>query len=135
MDTANAISGVSSLNASLLRHSQNAPADGDAQAPIPLQGSTRTQPVQPVTHGERSEFSGKDANRDEVTKAVKNMNEFLQKVRRSVEFNIDEDSGRMVVQVKDAETHEVIRQIPSEQMLKIAKQMDKLYGLLFEESV
>jgi flagellar protein FlaG len=38
----------------------------------------------------------------------------------------------MVVAVVDAETQEVIRQIPSEEVLAIAARLDEARGLLFE---
>lgn len=74
-------------------------------------------------------------DKDQVTAAVKNMNDFLQMVRRTLQFTVDEDSGEMVVQIKDAQTNQVIRQIPSDEMLKLAKQLDKIKGLLFEDKV
>lgn len=136
MDTANAISGVSRLNVNVSWHSQNAPAESKAQESTPpSQDAIVKQPVNALTQGAQAESAGKDKNQDkeELNTVVKHMNDFLQMVRRAVEFKVDEDSGRLVVQVKDAETKQLIRQIPSEQMLQIAKQMDKLNGLLFEE--
>jgi flagellar protein FlaG len=38
-----------------------------------------------------------------------------------------------VVKVVDNDTKEVIRQIPSEEMLKIAKYIDEITGLLFKD--
>lgn len=73
-----------------------------------------------------------DAKRP-VEQAVKDINEFFQNIRRTLEFKLDQDSGRMVVQIKDAETKQVIRQIPEEYVLKLAKQLDEVKGLLFED--
>lgn len=67
--------------------------------------------------------------RDEVTlreslqSAVAQINEHMQNVERSLQFTIDEDSGRDVVTVLDKKTEEIIRQFPSEEVLVIARQI------------
>ena len=47
-----------------------------------------------------------------------------------VEFSLDADSGRVVVKIIDSATQEVVRQIPMEEMLALAKALDKFQGLL-----
>tara|TARA_R110001606_G_scaffold395213_1_gene567050 strand:- start:35939 stop:36325 length:387 start_codon:yes stop_codon:yes gene_type:complete len=68
------------------------------------------------------------AKRDEVSQqreslqsAVAQINEHMQKVERSLQFTIDEDSGKDVVTVLDKKTEEIIRQFPSEEVLVIAR--------------
>lgn len=63
---------------------------------------------------------------DEVEKAVAPM-------AQSLQFSLDKDSGKTVVKVMDTETNEVIRQIPSEEVLAISKAVDKLKGLLLKQ--
>jgi len=142
MDTANAISGLPSLGSNLPRRPsitstgvEGSRPGGEAPPSGAAEVSGQNQTVASITKMEKSGFSGNDANPDkqQVSEAVKNMNDFLQMVRRTLQFTMDEDSGRMVVQIKDAETDQVIRQIPPENMLKLAKELDKLNGLLFEE--
>jgi uncharacterized FlaG/YvyC family protein len=38
------------------------------------------------------------------------------------------------VEVKDAQNDEVIRQIPSEEMVELARNMERIRGILFDES-
>lgn len=59
----------------------------------------------------------------ELEKAVESINDFLQSSKRSLEFSVDETSGRTVIKVMDAEREEVIRQIPPETALEL---MEKL---------
>jgi flagellar protein FlaG len=112
-------------------------AGGEAPPSGLVQSAGQNQTVGAANNAEKSGFSEKKTkpDKDQVTAAVKNMNDFLQMVRRTLQFTVDEDSGEMVVQIKDAQTNQVIRQIPSEEMLKLAKQLDKLKGLLFEDKV
>jgi len=71
--------------------------------------------------------------RDQLTDAVERINEMMQNGKQTLKFQLDDDSGRMVVQVMDARTDEVIRQIPSEETLKFAEYVDGLVGLIFNK--
>lgn len=50
----------------------------------------------------------------------------------NLQFSIDEESGETVVKVVDADTDEVIRQIPSEEMLALARNLQRMEGFLFD---
>lgn len=58
-----------------------------------------------------------------VEQAVSQVNEFVQNLSRDLQFTVDEDSGRTVIKVLDTETKEVIRQIPPEELLRIANHL------------
>lgn len=73
------------------------------------------------------------AAKEDVEKAVKEVNDFLKPLNNSLQFNIDEDTGQTVVKVIDSSTKEIIRQFPSEEMLSIAKAIDKMKGLLVQQ--
>ena len=72
---------------------------------------------------------------DQLKEAVKATNDFVSLVNNSVEFSMDDDTGVTVVKVVDKETKEVVRQIPSEEMLAIAKALDTVQGLLVRQKV
>ncbi|HUL13931.1 MAG TPA: flagellar protein FlaG [Methylococcaceae bacterium] len=137
MGTANAISSIYSVGSSLLRRPSNGEASARPVGETPPSGVTQVG-IQTVTGAGNAENSGlsdqgRNPDKKDVACAVKNMNDFLQRVRRTLQFSMDEDSGKIVVQIKDQETDQVIRQIPPEFMLKLAEQMDKFKGLLFAE--
>jgi flagellar protein FlaG len=48
---------------------------------------------------------------------------------------VDKETEEIVVKVIDKETKEVIRQIPPEYLLKIAKYLDEIAGILYNEKV
>lgn len=52
---------------------------------------------------------------------MNDLNTKLQTLQNYLKFERDEDSDRMVIYVKDSETGEVIRQIPSKDFLAISK--------------
>lgn len=70
------------------------------------------------------------ATRDQVKDAVTRLKEFVQPFNNGLQFSIDEDTGKTLVKVIDLQTKEVIRQIPSQEAIDIAKALDKLQGLL-----
>lgn len=85
------------------------------------------------------------ANTAEVRQAVSRINEVVQSVQRDLSFNMDEGSGKYVIRVVDTESGELIRQIPTEEVLAIASQLREFQedavsqseigqGLLFSDS-
>lgn len=71
-------------------------------------------------------------NREQAEDAVKRIKEFVQPINDSIQFSLDDDTGFTVVKVIDLQTKEVLRQIPSEEAIHIAKALDKLKGLLIQ---
>ncbi|MFA7387174.1 MAG: flagellar protein FlaG [Thiohalobacteraceae bacterium] len=69
---------------------------------------------------------------EKVEEAVNQVNEYVQNLNRDLQFTVDQDSGRTVIKVLDSETQEVIRQIPSEELLQIANQLTEGGGLLLK---
>jgi flagellar protein FlaG len=76
---------------------------------------------------------------EELQSVVKRLNEHVQTINRNLQFSVDEDSGRSVIRVVNAETQELVRQIPSEEVLRISQfikeQTSDASGLIFQTSV
>jgi flagellar protein FlaG len=62
----------------------------------------------------------------ELEQALGDISEFLQNRSTQLAFSVDEATDRSVVTVKDAESGDVIRQIPSEEVLKFAERINEL---------
>jgi flagellar protein FlaG len=69
----------------------------------------------------------------EIKESVEKINKAVQAMGRNLQFTVDESTQMNVVKVVDVETKDVIRQIPTEEALAIAKALDKLQGLLLKE--
>jgi flagellar protein FlaG len=82
--------------------------------------------------GRRGGETNQEQSREEVEEAVKGINDFFQSVKTSLQFTMDEESERMVVQIKDPDG-KVVKQIPSERALELARRLDEVRGLLLEE--
>lgn len=67
-------------------------------------------------------------------RAARMINEFLKSSSAGIEFSVDDQTDRIIVRVIDAETRQLIRQIPSEEALAIAQSLDRLTGLLLAQN-
>ncbi|MGL6000655.1 MAG: flagellar protein FlaG [Plesiomonas sp.] len=72
----------------------------------------------------------------ELSAVTQQLNEFMRGMNRQLSFHLDEDLNRQVVSVVDRESGEVIRQLPSKEMLELAKKMaDQMAGILLNTEV
>ncbi|MVF12832.1 flagellar protein FlaG [Ketobacter sp. MCCC 1A13808] len=72
-----------------------------------------------------------------VAEVIPKVRELMQKNQRSLDFKVAEQENRVIITVIDKETDEVIRQIPPEDVIQIAKSMgqgidDALLGILVD---
>ncbi len=70
---------------------------------------------------------------EQVTQAVKSINQTLRILSPDLEFSVDADTDRTIIKVVDQQTKEVIRQMPTQEALDIAKALDKMQGLLLKQ--
>jgi flagellar protein FlaG len=75
-----------------------------------------------------------EPSRKDLSEAVDKINGTLQGSGQGLEFSIDEDTKGIVVKVIDLDTKEVLRQMPSKVALEIAKSIDKMRGLLIDQT-
>ena len=62
----------------------------------------------------------------DVERAVARLNEIVSGTRRSLRFQVDEGSGRTVITVINEATQEIVRQIPSEELLALERSLEGL---------
>lgn len=68
---------------------------------------------------------------ESLGEAVSSIKDFVQSIRRDLNFDLDDSSGKMVVKVTDRATGEVVRQIPTEDALRLAENLEEARSLLF----
>ncbi|MFT6898253.1 MAG: flagellar protein FlaG [Paraglaciecola sp.] len=61
-----------------------------------------------------------------VDEALIQINDFVQSKNRQLNFSVDEDSGRQIIKVTDGASGDVIRQIPTEEVLKLSTRIQEL---------
>jgi flagellar protein FlaG len=77
-----------------------------------------------------------------IENTVAEISEFVLANNRQLNFSVDEGSDKLVVKVTDAESGEIIRQIPSEEVLRLSERLKDLQsdvgaavGVLFSKQV
>lgn len=77
-----------------------------------------------------------------IEAAIEEIREFANIQNRQLDFSIDEDSQRRVIRVLDAESGDVIRQIPTDEVLQLAERIKELQtevgaavGVFFNKAV
>lgn len=88
-----------------------------------------------IGEGDKKRDPVKVHDTDKVKDAVSEIEKFLKETRRNLEFVTDEQSGKIVVKVIASETGELIRQLPSEEALRIAHSLSDVKSVLFDAKV
>ena len=110
------VSGLPSLNG-------NASVEPIGGNSLPNTGSDVPNLVLKANANQSSQVQEHSLSHEEVLGAVRNLNDFAQNTQRELNFSIDEQTGRTVVKVIDHETKDVIRQIPAEEILALARRV------------
>jgi flagellar protein FlaG len=79
-----------------------------------------------------SEANTSEASGQQLEEAISSIKDFVQSINRDLDFTMDDSTGQVVVKVTDGTSGEVIRQIPSEETLRLAKSLSEVRSLLFE---
>lgn len=87
-----------------------------------------TAPIQPQVAAKRSP----EDEKRQAKAAAEQIESYLRHVNTNLEFRVDDAAGKVVISVREQATGELIRQIPSEEALAIAAQLDEyqVSGLL-----
>ena len=70
--------------------------------------------------------------RERVSAVVEQIDTYLKDSRRELQFQVDEESGQVIVRVRDAATGDVIRQIPGEEALRMARALQEKTPVLLD---
>jgi flagellar protein FlaG len=108
-------------------------------------GSPTAGPLLQSTHAVESRGGGRDPAATgkklpqvpptsiDVQVAADLIDRFLRDAGRALSFSVDEVTGRTVVSVRDPATGQLIRQVPSEEALRIAANLDLVSAALVSE--
>ena len=97
--------------------------EGADAAKVEAEGATQRQAASAGGNASPAQDSG--AQRMAVIEAAGAISSFVQNVSRELRFDVDEQSGRTVITVMDRNTDQVIRQIPGEEVLALARVLEE----------
>lgn len=88
-------------------------ASARASASLPAGGKTSPPTSTTPTHA--------PARHAEVEHSRAQLERFARSIRRELEFRVDDASGRTIITVRNKDTGEIVRQIPSEEVIALAR--------------
>ena len=110
-----------------------------AVAPAAAQGATTVKareaaPVPTPEPVKAQRIDPQEMHR-QLQEAVQELNKQMDHTGRSLGFSIDDTLGRSIVKVVNKDTGELVRQIPSEDVVRVAHSIESLKGLLYSKSI
>lgn len=118
-----------------------APAPVPAQAAQPTPAAAASSAVTSVTDPKPVEEIPKfeplvstEERLANLREAIQRLNDMMRESSRNLNFSMDEATDRVVITVKNANTGEVVRQIPDATFLRVSHNLENLKGVLLNES-
>ena len=72
---------------------------------------------------------------DDIEEAIETLNDALAKAPTKAIISHDDQLNRYIVKIADERSGEVIREVPSEAVLKFARNLQEIKGLLFDKAL
>ncbi|MDA8094521.1 MAG: flagellar protein FlaG [Betaproteobacteria bacterium] len=108
--------------------------NGSSATPVPqaAAGPASAEGVQASAQSAQSAATQGKPDPQAIQQSVAQINQAVESYSLNFQFSVDKTTGISVVKVIDPQTKQVIRQIPPEQTIEIAKSLDQLKGLLLQ---
>lgn len=85
-----------------------------------------------AAEGQQAQQTPVERSKEELEDIVEQIQDAVKVMQRNLNFSVHDTTGTTVVKVMDAGSGEVIRQMPTEDALKLAERLDEMRSLLFE---
>lgn len=121
------------MNMNIQSVSMPLPLQSNSEAPAASVAASALRDMRIAPATPTSESAKPSSTLDQVKEAVESVKEYVKPFNDSLEFSVVDDTHQVVVKVVDNATKEVIRQIPSEEMVAIARALDSLKGLFVKQ--
>ena len=72
--------------------------------------------------------------RETVAAAAQEMQKFVSSMGRTLNFSVDGETGHHIVRVTDPATGEVVRQLPSDEMIRLAHSLTQISALVNQKA-
>ena len=102
---------------------------------VPADSVISMEKAAPQSSKENDAPSSPGGQASALADVVSGLNEMVQNLHRNLQFSVDDESGETVIKVVDSETNEVVRQIPSEEIVRLRRRLKEASGVLFQGAV
>jgi flagellar protein FlaG len=118
----------------VLATAQAAPLNSVASSTSAARAAPEARPAETSKlETERTQIARLSA--EQTQKALQEINQVMDALSISVRFQVDPADQQVVIKVVDQESGKVIRQFPSEEVVRMSKALDNLKGMLFAQTV
>lgn len=100
-------------------------------APVGREVNTDRSQNAPATVRQAEKTEEASAPLNEV---VSELNNLVRDLHRELQFSVDDESGETTIKVVDSKTDEVVRQIPSEEVVRLRQRLEEAAGVIFRDS-
>lgn len=119
------LSPVTAVKADKQTHERSAK---DVKAEYTLQSDAFPNKTVDLINEKQQEDKKSKLTLEIAKKAADEGNTLLQAVKRNLQFEVDDSTKELVVKIVDSESGDMVRQIPSEEMLAFIKRMKEMEG-------
>lgn len=88
-----------------------------------LKSDGNVLPDEVLTQETKEAPKAQEASKETLQTEVANVNKYVHSVQRDLHFSVDEDLDRTVIRVVDRDSGELIRQIPDDIFLELARRL------------
>ncbi len=112
---------------------------GEATTDFEMRAQRAAQPrkadasTAPTAEAPRQRPAARPVEIPKIESVTRQIDSFLRSINKSLQFRLDDATGQMVVSICDAETGEVIRQVPGEEALRIAQRIEGQLSVMLDE--
>lgn len=113
-------------------------ADVKSKAEKPQPAMPRVSPAEVAADAAEGKLKSLDrlvSVTESIEEAVEVLNDALSRKHTSAQIRRDDQLNRFLVTIKDKESGEVVREVPPEALLKFARNLEELKGILFDETL
>ncbi|MGI2171647.1 flagellar protein FlaG [Shewanella sp. MF05960] len=76
-----------------------------------------------------------EVDKAQLQQVASDLTNMVAMMQKGLKFSVDDASGKQVIKVQDVSSGDIIRQIPSEEALKLAEKLSEVSGILMKIEV
>ena len=124
------------MNVNTVQKPQDVGVTGSGIIEADVTNSVKKPVVQVQTTLAEEKKPGETPPAKEMKELANDLNEYMDDLQTDLGFFINEDlNHQVIVEIKNRKTNELVKQIPSEEIVEIREKMAELTGLLLDKSV
>lgn len=100
-----------------------------------IKNSNNSSKNKPDSLQEKSQQQEDDRLEADVRESVENVNEIVNQIKEDLAFKVHDKTGKLMVQIVDLKTKEIIKEMPPEEMLDLEAKIHEMVGILIDKKV